>query len=81
MSVSNLYTDLNVSAAYNEDFRTTLGDKRLQELLLKIDGAPNREQVRHICLQEQQQLVVLDFEALWQVCVQSTFVQNDSTHS
>jgi hypothetical protein len=34
-----------VPAAYNEEFRTTLGDKRLQELLLKIDGAPNREQV------------------------------------
>lgn len=30
--------------AYNEEFRTTLGDKRLQELLLKIDSAPNREQ-------------------------------------
>ncbi|WIA09358.1 hypothetical protein OEZ85_008764 [Tetradesmus obliquus] len=32
------------TAAYNEEFRTTLGDKRLQELLLKIDSAPNREQ-------------------------------------
>jgi hypothetical protein len=42
-------------AAYNEEFRTTLGDKRLQELLLSIDSAPNREQVRHICLQEHQE--------------------------
>ncbi len=33
-------------AAYNEEVRTTLLDKRLQEVLLKIDGAANREQVR-----------------------------------
>eukprot|EP00878_Enallax_costatus_P005704 GHUV01005981.1.p1 GENE.GHUV01005981.1~~GHUV01005981.1.p1 ORF type:complete len:180 (+),score=37.87 GHUV01005981.1:185-724(+) len=30
--------------AYNEDVRTTLKDTRLQQLLLKIDGAANREQ-------------------------------------
>jgi hypothetical protein len=47
---------LIASAAYNEEFRTTLGDKRLQELLLSIDGAPSREQVRHICFQEQKKL-------------------------
>jgi hypothetical protein len=39
-------------AAYNEDLRTSLGDKRLQELLLKIDSAPNREQVGPSSLQE-----------------------------
>jgi hypothetical protein len=32
-------------AAFSADIRTTLGDKRLQEVLLKIDGAANREQV------------------------------------
>ena len=33
-------------AAYNDEVRTTLLDKRLQEVLLKVDGADNREQVR-----------------------------------
>lgn len=33
-------------AAFNEEVRTTLRDKRLQEVLLKIDGAADREQVR-----------------------------------
>lgn len=32
-------------AAYNEEIQKTLGDKRLQEVLLKVDGAANREQV------------------------------------
>jgi hypothetical protein len=32
-------------AAFNDEVRTTLLDKRLQEQLLKIDGAANREQV------------------------------------
>lgn len=32
-------------AACNAEIRSTLGDKRLQDLLLKIDGAANREQV------------------------------------
>jgi hypothetical protein len=32
-------------AAYNEEIRKTLGDKRLQDVLLKVDGAANREQV------------------------------------
>lgn len=34
------------ASAFNDEVRTTLRDKRLQEVLLKIDGAPNREQVR-----------------------------------
>lgn len=33
------------AAAYNDEVRTTLLDKRLQEVLLSIDGAANREQV------------------------------------
>jgi hypothetical protein len=32
-------------AACNTEIRSTLGDKRLQDLLSKIDGAANREQV------------------------------------
>lgn len=30
--------------AYNDEIRKTLGDKRLQDVLLKVDGAANREQ-------------------------------------
>ena len=37
---------LFAATAYNEEVRSTLRDARLQEVLLKIDGAANREQVR-----------------------------------
>ncbi len=56
-------------AAYNEEVRTTLLDKRLQEVLLKIDGAANREQV---CLAGSAEgLLVWPFAALLTcVCLQ-----------
>jgi hypothetical protein len=34
-----------VSAAFDPDFRTTLQDPRLQQILLRIDSAPSRELV------------------------------------
>lgn len=36
----------SLPAAYNDEVRTTLLDKRLQQVLLRVDGADNREQVR-----------------------------------